>query len=208
MRDFTVPRGSPRRSAISLWLRPLKYASSSTSRCGGEQVGQRAAHALPLLARDERGRHVVLAGARRDVVDVSPALRAGLLAPHEVDGAAVHEREQVARGPRARRIEARRTAPEIDEGLLHDVLGLARIAHDAQRQRVGGPAEEVVQLGERAFIPVRAARDEQDVGRRGLHRRERTRAYPPVRDRQRRREGHEAHCQHSSALSPRFASRS
>ena len=209
VRDFTVPSGSPRCSAISLWLSPLKYASSSTCRCGGGSPASARADVRALLARDERCGDVLAARAIRDVVDVGAALRARLLAAHEVDGAPVHERQQVARGPRPRGVEARGAAPEVEERLLHDVLGLRRVAHDAQRERVGRPPEEVVELRERALVAVRAARDEQDVGRLGFHRRERTRApalgWRATGGAGARGEGESAHARHSRHGGARFA---
>ena len=71
VRDFTVPSGSPRCSAISLWLSPLKYASSSTWRCGGGRSASARRTLAPCsLATSEAGTSSV-AARDGDVVDVA-----------------------------------------------------------------------------------------------------------------------------------------
>ena len=52
----------------------------------------------------------------------------------------------------ASRVEARGLAPQFDEDLLRDLLGLGGIAHDSQHDAVHRRCQVVVELGERRSV--------------------------------------------------------
>ena len=96
------------------------------------------------------------------LVGLRQRLRApALLAPHEVDGAPVHERQDPGARLRPLGHEPAGGAPDGEEGLLHRVLRERLVAQHAEREAVGDAAEAVVQLGERDLV---RAGDEGDDG--------------------------------------------
>ena len=84
-----------------------------------------------------------------------------LLAPHEIDGAPVDEREDPRARLRALCAEGRGAAPDLEERLLHGVLGVALVAQDAEREPVRDAGDAVVELRERVLV---SSRDERDQG--------------------------------------------
>ena len=69
--------------------------------------------------------------------------------------------------PRCRgRVEAAGCAPEVEEGLLGDLLGLGRVADDPQDQPVDPGRDGVVQRGERA--PRRPSPTPEQLGKAGV----------------------------------------
>ena len=93
------------------------------------------------------------------------SLRApALLAPHEVDRAAVDERQDPRRGLRALGNERARAPPEAEEGFLDCVLRERLVPQDPVRQAVGDPSDPVVELRQGGFLRARDERDERFVG--------------------------------------------
>ena len=112
------------------------------------------------------GGRVVLDGLAALVVRRVPS-RARLRGPDPVHGLAVHERQDPGDGAPASRVEPARGPPDLQEGLLCDLLGLARVADDPHRQPVGTGRRRVVQLGEGCLVPApRALEQLGEVGRR------------------------------------------
>ncbi len=71
------------------------------------------------------------------------------------------EREDPRARLRALGAERRCAAPDLEERLLHRVLGVPLVAQHPQRQPVRDAADAVVELGQRVLV---AARDERDQG--------------------------------------------
>ena len=78
------------------------------------------------------------------------------------------EREDPRARLRALGAERRGGPPDLEERLLHRVLGVALVAQHAQREPVGDPADAVVQLGERVLVAARDERDQSLVGEVGV----------------------------------------
>ena len=90
---------------------------------------------------------------------VSAAAEAAAAKPiaDHVDRTSMHEREQPARDLRTLGIEPASRPPDVQERLLHGILGEHGVAHNAERKRVGLLAEAVVELAECAVVLPGAA---------------------------------------------------
>ena len=79
-------------------------------------------------------------------------MRRRLLAADEVDGAAVHEREEPRARLRALGLVRAGGAPDLEERLLDGVLGECCVLEDLVREPVGDLAEAVVELAECVLV--------------------------------------------------------
>ena len=153
IRVFAVPRGMPSSSATSALVLPPKYASSSAARWPSDR---------PDMARRARWRqvhrlrHLVGPGLLRD-------LPPGAMRSRTRASSTRRRRESIARAPRHQedpRLELapagvvpRGVAPELHEGVLHEVLGRGVVPehHDAQSVDPGREArEELGRAGSRS----------------------------------------------------------
>jgi hypothetical protein len=141
MRVFTVPRGSPSRVAISLCERPSKKASVTARRSLSESA-RRAARTRTVLAQDRLGQGVgvrgiagaELRGDERRAARLRDQPVAAAADAHAVERATARELDQVHPGAAAFRGEAIARAPELQEHLLKDFLGLRLAVQDAHAQ--------------------------------------------------------------------------
>ena len=76
----------------------------------------------------------------------------GLFAADTVDRPPVRDRERPRANAAAGGIEPGGLAPDLDEHLLGDLLGLRRIAEDASRHAIDDRRQPVVERGERILI--------------------------------------------------------
>ena len=137
-RILTVPSGLAVLAAISLWLRPSKYASSMVAPLSGRQRAQRGGDAAfvapPLRLHRGRGRRRrqqpvrVFAGACDRSSGDGPRAQA-------VDGAAAGDGDDPGDGAASSGIELGRPPPHFQEGLLNDVLRLFPVAQYPERDR-------------------------------------------------------------------------
>ena len=81
------------------------------------------------------------------------AAGARLRRPHPVHRLAVHQREDPRDGAAALRVEPAGRPPDLQEGFLGDLLGLGRVADDADGEPVGPGRGGVVQLAKAASSP-------------------------------------------------------
>ena len=79
-------------------------------------------------------------------------MRRRLLAADEIDGAAVHEREEPRARLRALGPVRAGAPPDLEERLLDGVLGERCVLEDLVREPVGDFAEAVVELAERVLV--------------------------------------------------------
>ena len=130
-------------------------------------VGQQLERGLHAVALEAEPRRLLRAAGGAGDLAIRLVQRVGapaLLASDEVDGAAVHEREDP--GARLRpvgRIRGR-GAPDAEKALLDGVLGEPVVAHDAVGQTVGDATDAVVQLRQRPFVAARDEGDERLIG--------------------------------------------
>ena len=80
----------------------------------------------------------------------------------------MHEREDPRARLRTLCPERRCAAPDLQECLLHGVLGVAIVAEHAQREPVRDAADPVVQLRERVLVAASHERDQSLVGEMGV----------------------------------------
>ena len=157
-----VPRGTPE---------PLRQLGLREAAVVGEldrlalRVGQpreRLLHALALEAQPRRlVRFRLVARDRGGGALVERFGATALLAPDEIDGAPVHERQDPGARLGALRPERGGGAPDREESLLDGVLGQPLVAQDTQRETVGDASDAIVELGESRLV---APRDERDEG--------------------------------------------
>src|SRR5262245_14461575 len=93
-----------------------------------------------LVERDARG------------ADAAIAVGGGLFGADTVDGAVVRDREDPTDRRAALRVEAGRVAPHLDQGVLGDLFGERRVAHDATDQTVSTRGDRVVEGGESVLV--------------------------------------------------------
>ena len=91
-------------------------------------------------------------------------MRRSLLAADEVDGAAVHEREEPRARLRALGPVRAGAPPDLEERLLDGVFGECCVLKDLVREPVGDLAEAVVELAERVLVGACDGFDELLVG--------------------------------------------
>ena len=128
-RVFTVPSGSPVRSAISLCVSPSKYASSMAARCSFGRFSSAPftrpsncclRHRAFEIQREDDGVFGELVAARG----------CGIVPPQPRDRAIARDHQQPAGQRAARSVELRRRAPELEEDILQDFLGCLRVAQN------------------------------------------------------------------------------
>ena len=134
IRPLTVPSGTCSRAAISLWLSPPKYPSSSTRRWASGSVPS----ATPMAPASTRrsASSSVRSGASGSCSPSSSACAVAAAAPDRVDRPVAGDRQQPGGSRAALGRVALAIAPERHEGLLRDVLGGRAIAqHPIARAR-------------------------------------------------------------------------
>ena len=115
---------------------------------GVAQLGQRPTCSIAVERVDHGVRRAVGRARRsRRVAELAVAQR--LLRTHAVDRTSMGDRHGPTTHPTASRVETGCLAPELDEDLLGDLLGLGGIADDPQHDAVDRGRQLVVELGER-----------------------------------------------------------
>jgi hypothetical protein len=93
--------------------------------------------------------------------------------PQAIDGAAARDRHHPGDGAASTRVELRGALPQLEEGLLHDVLGVVRSAEDARGDGRRALGVAVEQGADRLNLAVGHAREELSISLPLLLRRER-----------------------------------
>ncbi len=163
-RPFTVPSGTPVRSAISVCVRPLKYASSIASRWTLEMDVERRDDGVPVEPLLDLRPRVGQGQGVRERRLVVRELGRGPPAADRVDRPVMDDREQ-PRADRAARVDVPRgVPPSAQERFLDDVLGSRSVARDSKRNREGHRSVVFVQLSERPEVAVRESVHRVPIG--------------------------------------------
>src|SRR3712207_3329308 len=120
---------------------------------------QGLAHLLALGVAPALGKRLARLGLWRRSLDLLLRPAAAGERPELIDAPVVDYGEQPGPDAAPVRPVARSRPPELEEGLLREVLGCLPLAHHPVRQRVGSPAVAVVEGGEGLGV---ALRDEGD----------------------------------------------
>ena len=130
----------------------------------GRQVRPRPAQPLGLVDRELALARVRVRAGEPQREERLRGHRLGAPQPDGVDRQVAGDRQQPGRHRAAPGVIGRRVPPCPHEGLLGDVLGPARVAHDRQRQAVDAPLEAADERGRGGPVARGQARQERIVG--------------------------------------------
>ena len=157
-RVFTVPSGTPVRSAISECVRPFVVRELDERALVLGQRVERPAHALRLVGSDRHrlGRSIGRAsGATRSRFDAgAPDRDAPCRGAQPIDRARARQHHDPAGHGRAAALVSRGIAPDLREHVLHDFLGVSAVRQNPPGQPVHRRRVPVVQSGP-ARPPIR-----------------------------------------------------
>ena len=125
----------------------------------GVVAGRRSTRSTPGVldrGRMNRSRHPKGCRPRppeRGVAALTVAPR--LLGTHTVNRPSMSDRHGPATHPTTSRVETGRLAPQLDEDLLGDLLGLGGVTHHAPHDAVHRGRQLVIELGERSLVAPR-----------------------------------------------------
>jgi hypothetical protein len=88
------------------------------------------------------------------------AARVGLRGPDAVDGLAVRNRHHPAEWAAAPGVEPGAAPPDVEVGLLGDLLGLCAVPHDPEHETEDPRRGEVVEPGEGGLVPASGRSEE------------------------------------------------
>ncbi len=131
------------------------------------ELAQRGLHALALEPQPCRLFGLLGCLAERRVVGERLGMPA-LLPAHEIDCAAVDEREDPGARLRALCSVRRCGPPDLEECLLHGVLRVTLVSQNAKREPVCDATDTVVELAQRVLVATGDERDQCLVGEVGV----------------------------------------
>ena len=144
-----VPSGTPRRPAISDWVRPPKNASSIESVADGQPARPSTPRFDQRIGDSSETGHLPLDLHGCDLLDT---ISRGLLAPYPVDRSAPGDRQDPTEGAALRGVVSGRRAPEFEHHPLGHFLALGGVSNQPADETEHGRHDQVVQVGEGSAV--------------------------------------------------------
>ena len=144
------------RSAISAYVRPLEEGELQRRPVNGLQIVERADQKL---ARSREGEQVLGVAHLRARVERHASLRVQLaetiassVTSYMIDAQVSHEDDEPSGDAASFRDVVLRSERQADERVVHDILRIRRVAHDAHRDRVEDRRIPVVEEADRLHV--------------------------------------------------------